>query len=140
MHYSSLFLKKGNCQAFKNLKSKLATKQSFHAKPIAMEKKGVILFLWSDEMCPVGSHALYLRCQALSSGQSLEITISNERGCKMLKSQKEGKGITKLVVSKAASLARSIAEDSLEGRCWILIHAPEEPKRLAERLKSMRNE
>jgi len=43
------------------------------------------------------------------------------------------------VVKKMAALARSIAKDSLENRCWLLVHQPEEPKDLAKRMYEIQN-
>jgi len=36
-----------------------------------------------------------------------------------------------------ATLARDIAKDSVNNRCFLLMHQPEEPKDLAKRLAAM---
>ena len=41
------------------------------------------------------------------------------------------------VVKAMAAIARSIAEDSAEARCFMIFHQPEEPKNLATRLEKM---
>jgi len=53
--------------------------------------------------------------------------------------QVSGKGIGHKVVRKMASLTRSIATDSVENRCWLLVHQPKEPKNLAERLDTSKS-
>lgn len=45
--------------------------------------------------------------------------------------------LDRLAVKALASVARGIAQDSVESRCFIMIHQPEEPKDLAERLRAM---
>lgn len=53
--------------------------------------------------------------------------------------QNYGNGMGRKVVKKMAALARSIAKDSLENRCWLLVHQPEEPKDLAKRMYEIQN-
>lgn len=41
------------------------------------------------------------------------------------------------VVKTAANFAKHLAEDSVENRCFLLLHQPKEPENLAARLKSL---
>jgi len=47
------------------------------------------------------------------------------------------RSLTRSVVKTAASLVRSVAKDSVDGRCFALLHQPKEPKDLATRLEAM---
>lgn len=55
----------------------------------------------------------------------------------MLKSLVNGKGLKQRTVKSMASLARGIAKDGVENRCFFFIHQPEEPKNLAKRLQDI---
>jgi cyclic lactone autoinducer peptide len=55
-----------------------------------------------------------------------------------MKRQVESKRLDQLAVKAIANLARGIAEDSVNGRCFGFVHQPEEPKDLAKRLKTMK--
>ena len=55
----------------------------------------------------------------------------------MCKNQNNEKRLDQVVVKSMASVARGIAKDSIEGRCFLFFHQPEEPKNLAERLEKM---
>ena len=57
----------------------------------------------------------------------------------MKKSQTSGKGLGQKVVKSVASIARSVAIDGIDGRCWLFMHQPKEPKNLAERLAVMKS-
>ena len=46
-------------------------------------------------------------------------------------------GLGQAVVKSMATLARDIAKDSVNNRCFLLMHQPEEPKDLAKRLAAM---
>lgn len=48
------------------------------------------------------------------------------------------KGLEQFAVKAMASVARGIAEDSVESRCFMLLHQPKEPKDLAKRLQKMK--
>jgi len=54
--------------------------------------------------------------------------------------QTSNKSLGHKVVKAVASLARGIAEDSIDNRCWLLIHQPKEPEDMAKRLKAMREQ
>jgi cyclic lactone autoinducer peptide len=60
-------------------------------------------------------------------------------GLHMLANQTNDKGLGRRVVKAVATLARSVAEDSVDNRCWLLIHQPKEPKDMAKRLQAMRD-
>ena len=47
-------------------------------------------------------------------------------------------GVTRKIVKSAASIARSIAKESIEGRCFFFMHEPEKPKDLAKRLENLK--
>ena len=55
-----------------------------------------------------------------------------------MKRQTERKGLDKVAVKAMANLARGIAENSLNARCFGFVHQPEEPKDLAKRLETMK--
>ena len=55
----------------------------------------------------------------------------------MSKNRTKGKGLGQAVVKSMATLARGIAKDSVNNRCFFLMHQPEEPKDLAKRLAAM---
>ena len=55
----------------------------------------------------------------------------------MPKSQAKDKHLSKRVVNTLASIARGIAEDSVENHCYMFMHQPKEPKSLKERLEAL---
>ena len=56
----------------------------------------------------------------------------------MVKRQESSKGLDQRAVSAMASLARGIAKDSIKARCFLIVHQPEEPADLEERLQVMK--
>lgn len=54
-----------------------------------------------------------------------------------MEKQLADRSLTRSVVKTAASLVRSVAKDSVDGRCFALLHQPKEPKDLATRLEAM---
>lgn len=42
-----------------------------------------------------------------------------------------------VAVKAMASMAKRVAEDSVNSRCFMLLHKPEEPSNLDKRLKAM---
>jgi len=57
-----------------------------------------------------------------------------------MEKQANGKRLDKLAVKVMASIARGIAQDSVERGCFFIIHQPEEPKDLAQRLQAMKKD
>ena len=55
----------------------------------------------------------------------------------MRKNQNNENRLDQVVVKSMASIARGIAKDSIDGRCFLFFHQPEEPKNFSKRLKSM---
>jgi len=45
--------------------------------------------------------------------------------------------VSGLFVKAMASIAKGIAKDSVDSRCYLLLHQPKEPENLVARLKSM---
>lgn len=45
------------------------------------------------------------------------------------------KGFRKNAVKIMAVFARNIAEDSIDNRCWFLLHQPKEPEDMAKRIR-----
>lgn len=48
-------------------------------------------------------------------------------------------GLTRRTVKIMASVARNIAQDGVDGRCFVLVHQPKAPKDLAKRLELLKN-
>lgn len=69
-----------------------------------------------------------------------KVNADKEGGGDMLANKTAGKGLNKKAVKAMACLARGIAKDSVDGRCWWFIHQPAEPKDLARRLGAMKRE
>ena len=55
----------------------------------------------------------------------------------MSKEQKGGNVLRQKAIKVMASVARGIAKDSVDNRCWLLVHQPKEPKDLAKRLNTL---
>ena len=56
----------------------------------------------------------------------------------MREKQRARKSLDQVAVKAMASIARGIAKDSLEARCFLIMHQPEEPKDLEMRLQAMK--
>ena len=65
------------------------------------------------------------------------VTLNQLGGEKMGEKQESRKGLNQLAIKTMASIARGIAQDSVDGRCFMLLHQPEKPKDLATRLQAM---
>ena len=48
-----------------------------------------------------------------------------------------GNEMRSVAVKTMASVARSIAQGSVDGRCWWFVYQPKEPKDLAKRLQAI---
>ncbi|MCL1884711.1 MAG: cyclic lactone autoinducer peptide [Defluviitaleaceae bacterium] len=46
-------------------------------------------------------------------------------------------GLAHKAVKAMASVARTIARDGIDGRCFVIVHKPKSPKNLAKRLESL---
>jgi len=55
-----------------------------------------------------------------------------------VKKQTTFKGLDYTVVKAVASLARTITEDGVEGRCFGFLHQPTKPKDLEKRLRLLK--
>jgi len=55
-----------------------------------------------------------------------------------MEKQEKSNSLSSKVVGRMATAARAIATDSIENRCFILIHQPKEPQNMAERLAAMK--
>ena len=52
--------------------------------------------------------------------------------------QRHNARVKKTTVRVMASFVQTVARDSISGRCWMIMHNPEEPKNLAERVRSLK--
>ena len=58
----------------------------------------------------------------------------------MMQNQATRNGLTRKAVKVVASIARRIAHDGIDGRCFVILHQPRIPKDLDERLKMLKKD
>ncbi|MCL2223204.1 MAG: cyclic lactone autoinducer peptide [Oscillospiraceae bacterium] len=53
--------------------------------------------------------------------------------------KKQRSSIKEKAVKAMASAAETVARNNVDGRCFIIMHKPKEPKNLAKRLETFKN-
>jgi len=124
-------------------------KSSGYEYRVALKRKSICfgLIIWSlciynfyilnDQLAFIFSLSLFSVFGSMAYAMMHKI-ILREGGCRIMKEQATSMRLDRLAVRAMASVVRSIAQDSIGARCYFMIHQPEEPKDLVERLQEMK--
>lgn len=55
-----------------------------------------------------------------------------------MKNTKESNRLDQVAVKSLARVARNVAQDSIEARCWLFLHEPKKPKDLKQRMDKIK--